>query len=95
MMVSGGAFAPGVADGRVLEVLAQAGAFLSGGVLVGSNAFNTYANMLGVSWGKAAMQTQDMDQASHRQVLVAMRQDPPDVKSLLLQSGMGFSRCRH
>ena len=36
------------------------------------------------------MQTQDMDQASHRQVLVAMRQDPPDVKSLLLESGMGF-----
>lgn len=90
MMVSGGAFAPGVADGRVLEVLAQAGAFLSGGVLVGSHAFNTYANMLGVSWGSAAMQTQDMDLASHRQVSVAMRQDAPDVKSLLLESGMGF-----
>jgi hypothetical protein len=90
MMVSGGAFAPGVADGRVLEVLAQAGAFLSGGVLVSSHAFNTHANILGVSWGSAAMQTQDIDQASHRQVSVAMRQEGPDVKSLLLESGMGF-----
>ena len=36
------------------------------------------------------MQTQDMDLASHRQVSVAMRQDAPDVKSLLLESGMGF-----
>jgi len=47
MLVTGGAFAPGVSDGRVLEVLAQSGAFLSGGVLVGSHAFNTYGNMLG------------------------------------------------
>jgi len=90
MLISGGAFTPGAADGRVLEVLAQAGAFLSGGVLVGSHAFNSYANMLGVGWGSAAMQTQDMDLASHRQVSVAMRQDTPDVKSLLLESGMGF-----
>ena len=51
MLISGGAFTPGSADGRVLEVLAQAGAFLCGGVLVGSHAFNAYANMLGVSWG--------------------------------------------
>jgi hypothetical protein len=90
MLISGGAFTPGVSDGRVLEVLAQAGTFLAGGVLVGSHAFNTYSNMLGVSWGFAAMQTQDMDLASHRQVEVAMRQDAPDVKSILLESGMGF-----
>ncbi len=90
MLISGGAFSPAAADGRVLEVLAQAGVFLSGGVLVGSHAFNSYANMLGVSWGSALMQTQDMDLASHRQVSVAMRQDTPDVKSLLLESGMGF-----
>ena len=90
MLVSGGAFAPGGAEGRVLEVLAQAGAFLVGGVLVGSHAFNTYSNMLGVNWGSAAMQTQDMDLASHGQVEVAMRQDAPNVKSLLLEFGMGF-----
>jgi len=90
MLISGGAFTPGVSDGRVLEVLAQSGAFLAGGVLVGSHAFNTYSNMLGVSWSSAAMQTQDMDLASHRQVEVAMRQDAPDVKSILLESGMDF-----
>jgi len=90
MLVSGGAFAPDVSNGRVIEVLAQSGTFLSGGVLVGSHAFNTYGNMLGVNWGSAAMQTQDMDLASHRQIEVAMRQDAPDVKSVLLDSGMGF-----
>ncbi len=90
MLVSGGAFAPDVSSGRVLEVLAQSGAFLSGGVLVGSHAFNTYGNMLGVNWSSAAMQTQDMDLASHRQIDVAMRPDAPDVKSVLLDSGMGF-----
>ena len=96
MLISGGAFTPGAADGRVLEVLAQAGAFLSGGVLVSSHAFNTHANMLGVSWGKAAMQTQDMDLASHRQVSVAMRQDaavrlaqPPQLRPSGLPEGPG------
>ena len=90
MFVSGGGFAPGGSDGRVLEVLAQAGTFLTGGVLVGSHAFNTYGNMLGVSWTSAAMQTQDMDPASLHQVEIAMRQDAPDVKTVLLESGMGF-----
>jgi hypothetical protein len=90
MLVSGGAIAPGASDGRVLEVLAQSGVFLAGGVLVGSHAFNAYGNMLGVKWDSAAMQTQDMDLASHRQIEVALRQDAPDVKSVLLESGMGF-----
>ena len=90
MLVSGGGFAPGVSDGRVLEVLAQAGTFLTGGVLVGSHAFNTYGNMLGVSWASAAMQTQDMDLASVHQVEIAMRRDAPNVKTVLLESGMGF-----
>jgi len=90
MLVSGGAFAPGASDGRVLEVLAQSGVFLTGGMLVGSHAFSSYGNMLGVSWDSAAMQTQDMDLASHHQIEVAMRQDAPDVKSTLLECGMGF-----
>jgi hypothetical protein len=89
MLVSGGGFAPGGSDGRVLEVLAQAGTFLTGGVLVGSHAFNTYGNMLGVSWASAAMQTQDMDLASLHQVEIAIRRDAPDVKSVLLESRMG------
>ena len=90
MLVSGGGFAPGGSEGRVLEVLAQAGTFLTGGVLVGSHAFNTYGNMLGVSWTSAAMQTQELDLASLHQVEIAMRRDALDVKSVLLESGMGF-----
>jgi hypothetical protein len=90
MLVSGGAFAPDASTGRVLEVLGQAGTFLAGGVLIGSHAFNTYGNMLGMSWDSAAMYTQDMDLASQRQLEVAMNIDAPDVKSLLLECGLGF-----
>jgi hypothetical protein len=90
MLVSGGGFAPGGSDGRVLEVLAQASTFLTGGVLVGSHAFNTYGNMLGVSWASAAIQTQDMDLASFHQVEIAVRREAPDVKSVLMESGMVF-----
>lgn len=90
MLVSGGSFAPDGAAGRVLEVLGQSGAFLSGGILVGSHAFNSYGNMLGVSWDSAAMYTQDMDLASYRQIEIVMRHDAPDVKSTLLECGLGF-----
>ncbi len=90
MLVSGGSFAPDGSAGRVLEVLGQSGAFLSGGILVGSHAFNSYGNMLGVSWDSAAMYTQDMDLASYRQIEIVMRHDAPDVKSTLLECGLGF-----
>lgn len=39
-LVASGLHAPGPSDGRVLELLAQSGAFLSGGVLIGSHAFS-------------------------------------------------------
>lgn len=90
MLLSGGAAAPGSSDGRVLEVLAQSGVFLSGGMLIGSHAFNTYANMLGVHWDTAAIRTQDMDLASYRKMEIALRQDAPNVQSVLLDSGLGF-----
>ena len=90
MLISGGAWSPGSPDGRVLEVLSQAGAFLSGGVVVGSHAFNVYSNMLGVHWDSASIQTRDMDLASPHQIEVAMRQDAPNVKGVLMDSGMSF-----
>lgn len=90
MLVSGGLSAPNSSDGRVLELLSQSGVFLSGGVLVGSHAFNVYQGMLGVEWGTELIQTQDLDIASDNQINLAIREDAPDVKSILLDSGMGF-----
>jgi hypothetical protein len=90
MLTIGGAWSPGSPDGRVLEVLSQAGVFLSGGVIVGSHAFTIYSNMLGIHWDNASIQTSDMDLASPRQIEVGMRQDAPDVNDLLIESGMSF-----
>lgn len=90
MLSGGGLSVPGASDGRVLELLAQSGVFLSGGVLIGSHAFNVYQGMLGVEWATELTQTQDMDLASEKQINVAIREDAPDVKSVLLDSGMGF-----
>ena len=90
MLVGGGLYAPNSSDGRVLELLSQSGVFLSGGVLVGSHAFNVYQGMLGVEWGTELIQTQDLDIASENQLNLAIREDAPDVKSVLLNSDMGF-----
>jgi len=90
MLSSGGLSIPNSSDGRVLELLAQSGLFLSGGVLVGSHAFNIYQGMLGVKWETALTQTQDLDLASESKINVAISEDAPDVKSVLLDSGMGF-----
>jgi len=90
MLAAGGLRVSGSTDGRVLELLSQSGVFLSGGVLVGFHAFNVYQGMLGVEWESELTQTQDMDLASENQINVAIREDAPDVKSVLLDSGMGF-----
>lgn len=90
MLAGGGLYAPNSSDGRVLELLSQSGVFLSGGVLVGSHAFNAYQGMLGVEWDTALIHTQDIDLASENQINLAIREDAPDVKSVLLNSDMGF-----
>ena len=90
MLVAGGLYVPNSSDGRVLELLSQSGVFLSGGVLVGSHAFNVYQGMLGVEWDTELIQTQDIDLASEKQINLAIREDAPDVKSVLLDSEMGF-----
>lgn len=90
MLSSGGLRVPESSDGRVLELLSQSGVFLSGGVLVGSHAFNVYQGMLGVEWETELTRTQDIDLASESKINVAISEDAPDVKSVLLDSGLGF-----
>ncbi len=90
MLVGGGLPAPGAAEGRVLELLAQSGVFLSGGVLVGSHAFSAFQGMLGVRWAAELIRTQDIGVAGNSGIDVAIRADAPDIKTVLLESGMGF-----
>lgn len=45
---------------RVVRRLSEYGFFQAGGVLIGTHAFLSYGNMLGVHWGEAA-RTQDVD----------------------------------
>lgn len=90
MLSAGGLRVSESSDGRVLELLSQSGVFLSGGVLVGSHAFNVYQGMLGVEWGTELTKTQDIDLASENQINIAISEDAPDVKSVLLDSDLGF-----
>lgn len=90
MLAKGGAITPMNAEARVLEVLERAGVFLVGGVLVGSHAFSVYGNMLGVRWEREAFMTQDIDIASDHRIEVAIPEHVADLKTALMESGMGF-----
>jgi hypothetical protein len=57
---------------RVLRRLSEYGFFRAGGVLVGTHAFLSYGNLLGVRWGEAS-RTQDVDLAhAGKNVAVAL-----------------------
>ena len=91
MLVAGGATAPSAEEGKVLALLEKSGVFLAGGVLVGTHAFQAYANMLGVQWSNHA-RTQDIDLARESRLPIALPTASLDVtlKDSLLESGMGF-----
>lgn len=90
MLTSGGAHNVSSAEARVLEIIERSGAFLVGGVLVGSHAFSIYGNMLGVSWPTKMTQTHDVDIASDTHIALALRNEPADLKQTLLDADMGF-----
>jgi len=61
MLAAGGMHRESAAVGTVLRVLAEAGVFRSGGVLVGTQAFSCIANSLGVVFEKESLRTADID----------------------------------
>lgn len=73
---------------RVIRALADAGLFATGGVLMGSYAFQAVGTLLGVHWPGAAWRTQDVDIAGH--VQVAVPQLTADVPATLASLQMGF-----
>lgn len=90
MLTKGGAQSISAAEGRVFELLERAGAFLVGGVLVGSHAFSIYGNMLGVNWPTKITQTHDVDIASDNHIALGLRNEPVDLKQVLMDAEMGF-----
>ncbi|MEO1085306.1 MAG: GSU2403 family nucleotidyltransferase fold protein, partial [Acidobacteriota bacterium] len=92
MLAQGGATTLGAALFRVIEVLADAGVFRLGGVLVGTHAFGPYGNMLGIKWMSSMLRTHDIDIAQDPVVGVGLQGDvgPSDVRAALEHSQLGF-----
>ena len=92
MLAAGGAATESAPVIKVLSLLADSGVFRMGGVLVGTQAFAAYGNMLGVRFEKQSLGTQDVDVAQDRAIGIALSQEasPVNVEESLAQSGMGF-----
>ena len=75
----------------IIKRLADAGFFRAGGVLVGTHAFLSAGNMLGVRWGDAS-RTQDLDFAhAGRHLQVALATDAKlELGDVIDSLGMGF-----
>ncbi|PIE01498.1 MAG: hypothetical protein CSA81_11245 [Acidobacteria bacterium] len=61
MIRAGGGIVPTTGEAKILELLEQLSVFDSGGVLIGTQAFTIYGNMLGVHWNTAYSRTSDID----------------------------------
>ena len=92
MLTAGGAATDSAQIVKVLSLLAESGVFRMGGVLVGTQAFIAFGNMLGVRFEKQALRTQDVDVAQDRAIGIALSQEAGavDVKGALTSSEMGF-----
>jgi hypothetical protein len=92
MLASGGASTEPAAVLKVLKMLAESRVFHLGGVLIGTLAFRAYANVLGVRFHKAALQTQDVDVAPDRAIGVALARDtsPVELEKIMQRSGLNL-----
>ncbi len=89
MLARGGACQESSAALQVLRLLAEAGVFRRGGVLVGTRAFNALGNVLGVRFEQRMVQTEDIDVASDPRIAVAL-EERTDIERSLLAAGLGF-----
>lgn len=92
MLVSGGASSEPAATLKVLRMLSESRVFHLGGVLIGTLAFRSYANVFGVRFRKAALQTQDVDIAHDRAIGVALARDTSSVQleEIIEKSGLNL-----
>jgi hypothetical protein len=92
MLAAGGAFRERAPVARVLRLLAEAGVFRLGGVLVGTQAFSAYGNLLGVRVVAASARTEDIDVAQERGIAVALDPAavPADIEAVLRHADARF-----
>lgn len=92
MLVVGGAYRERAAVGRVLRILASSGLFRLGAVLVGTQAFTAYGNMLGVRFASASARTEDVDVAQERGLAIALDPEalPIDIGEALREADPRF-----
>jgi hypothetical protein len=93
MLTAGGATTESAAVVKVLSLLADSGVFRMGGILVGTQAFSVFGNMLGVRFEKQSLRTQDVDVAQDRAIGVALSREasPVNVEQSLARSDLGFA----
>lgn len=84
--------APTLVQGRILEVLANAGLFRRGMTLVGTVAYQTYACVIGAYLGAAAYATNDID-LSVAEFVAAEKEE--DIGSILKRADPSFRPYRH
>ena len=76
---------------RILRALSDSGLFRQGAVLVGTHAFVTIGNLLGVRWAHPSAQTQDIDVARDNSLDLALPPaDSMDLPAVLDNLQMGF-----
>ncbi|QAU35112.1 GSU2403 family nucleotidyltransferase fold protein [Janthinobacterium sp. 17J80-10] len=78
MLIAGGATPEKGRPAKILEKMADAGVFSSGGVLIGSFGFACYGSMLGVRFDDALHRTEDMDFGFEREVQIAIQRNLKD-----------------
>ncbi len=79
MLVAGGVPRQSAPVGQILRTLRDAGMFRLGGVLIGTHAFGSYANMLGVRFEQQSIRTADVDIAHDASVALALGREEPSV----------------
>ena len=75
MITAGGGQPEKGRPAKIIEKLAGAGVFDSGGMLIGSYAFSCYGNMLGVVFDDTIRRTEDMDVAYDRSIEIGYIRD--------------------
>lgn len=89
MALQGGAFREEPRVAEILALLADLGLFRRGAVLVGTQAYRTYANVLAVHLSGASLRTQDIDVAHAIDVAVAAAgEGEPDIEGALRSVGL-------
>lgn len=92
MLAAGGANLPDSATARVLRALREIGVFRLGGVLVGTQAFLCYGNLLGIKFEGSSLRTQDIDLAHDPSVMIGIDSEfvPTDIVAALSEADPGF-----